>query len=367
MIEERVYQIALTRVKSLGPVRQRKLIEYFGSAKACFQSSEVELSSVEGIGSLAARNIMNFNGFEKIQIEYDELSSKGLQIHFFSDDSFPNRLRYCSDAPNLIYSLGSINFNKERFVSIVGTRRATNYGKRTVKKLLEELSEHKINLVSGLAYGIDIYAHREALKYDMQNIAVVAHGLDRVYPNEHRQTVKSMISNGGVISEYGFGVKPDKEHFPERNRIIAGLADATIVIESKRKGGALITAEIADGYHRDVFAVPGKTEDPLSEGCNFLIKKNKAQLIEKADDLLRAMNWIQESNKKKLGTQKKLFVSLSRKEEEIIAFLQKSGPCHSEEIARELSTTVGMLALQMLELEMSGLVRSHPGSIYSLC
>jgi DNA processing protein len=366
-VEERVFQLALTRVRSLGPVRQRKLIEQFGSAKQIFESTLSEISAVNGIGRLAASKIKSYKQFEGLRVELEEAKAKGLDIHFYTDDSYPNRLRFCADAPNLLYSIGNIDLNKERFVSIVGTRRATNYGKRMVKKLIEQLSEHRVNLVSGLAFGIDIYAHREALKYSIQNIAVVAHGLDRIYPNEHRQSVKSMLANGGLISEYPFGVKPDKEHFPERNRIIAGLTDATVVVESKKKGGAMITAEIADGYHRDVFAVPGKTEDALSQGCNFLIKKNRAHLLEDANDLLDIMNWRDQNETKKQGTQKKLFVSLTKKDEQILAFLKENGTSHTEEIARSLNTTTSKLALQMLELEMNGLVRSHPGSLYSFC
>ncbi len=367
MSDERIYQLALTRVKGLGPIRQKKLIEHFTTASSVFQASVKELSELEGLGQIAARKIKKFSAFDAVEKDLVEIDKRGISTHFYTDKSYPNRLRFCDDSPVLLYSSGNIDFNREKFVAIVGTRRATNYGKRMLESILEGLSSAGITLVSGLAYGIDIHAHISALKYDIQNIAVLAHGLDKVYPDSHASALKKMAKKGGAVSEYTLGVKPDRENFPERNRIIAGLADATIVVESKRQGGAMITAEIADGYHRDVFAVPGKIEDPLSAGCNYLIKRNKAHLLESAEDLLRLMNWKEFEKRKKLGAQKKLFVQLSSRDEQILSFLKEKGTCHNEEIAGLLGVSPSQLALHMLELEMNGLVRSHPGGLYSIC
>jgi len=364
-VNEQVFQIALTRIKGLGPIRQKRLLDHFIDASGIFNASSNALREPEGIGELAFRAIESFKGFTAIEKELELLSDKNIETHFYTDESYPNRLRFCVDAPILLYTVGKMDFNKQRFVGIVGTRKASNYGKRMVRKLLEELSSLNITLVSGLAYGIDINAHRTALDYDMQNIAVLAHGLQRVYPTEHRECLKQMAANGGAITEYPYGVIPNRENFPERNRIIAGLCDALVLVESKKKGGAMITAELADSYNRDVFAVPGKTEDTLSRGCNFLIKRQKAHMLEDPQDLIRQMNWIPSSKKKKV--QKQLFVPMGKNEEKIVSFLSEQGTSHLEEIAQGIKLNSTQIALHLLELEINGVIRSMPGSIYALC
>jgi DNA processing protein len=290
-----LYKIALSIIPGIGGILARNVVAYVGSVEGVFTESLKSLQKIPGIGEINAQRIRDKNIFKNalkkkfVCIEKNEIDV----LFFIRIKFFPRRLKTCTDAPVLLYTKGNLDLNEHRIVSIVGTRNATNYGKLVCEELIQKFSErnYKILIVSGLAYGIDIQAHKSALKYNLPTAGVIAHGLDKIYPSLHAETARKMLENGGLVSDFPSGTKIDPSNFIRRNRIIAGLADATIVVESASKGGALITAEIASSYNRDVFAFPGRAGDVYSKGCNQLIRNSGANLMESIDDLEYFMGW----------------------------------------------------------------------------
>jgi DNA processing protein len=359
-----IYKIALTFIKNVGHVTAKHLLGHFGTAEAIFKASKSQLMQVPGIGELTANQIKSSEALKLAGEQLHFIEKHNIQVLFFLDANFPRRLRDCFDAPILLYYKGTADLNHPRILSIVGTRKATPYGKLLCKQLAETLKPHDVLIVSGLAYGIDVAAHQESLNLQIPTIGVLGHGLDRLYPHLHKQIAQRMLKNGGLLTEFPLNTIPDKENFPKRNRIIAGLSDATIIVEATSKGGALITAEIANSYNRDVFAFPGRTIDEYSEGCNFLIKTNRAGLLNHPKDLLYYLGW-DDAPAGGANTQLTIPVGLKEEELQILKILQHA-PALVDEIALKTNLQQSKLAIHLLSLEMQGLLTALPGKVYRL-
>ena len=362
--DQLLYQIAITQIPGIGTRLAKQLIIKCGSAKAVFKESIKALSQINSINQNLARNIKNYDQFSVCEKEINFIQKHTISTRFFQDEDYPFRLKFCSDGPLLLFGKGNIEWNPKRALSIVGTRRASAYGKKQCNSIINDLESTKLTIISGMAYGIDICAHRAAVKNNIATLAVVAHGLDRIYPSVHRNTLIEMMEMGGVISEFPSGTNPDRENFPKRNRIIAGLSDATLVIESGAKGGSMITADIAASYNRDVFAIPGNNGSPMSEGCNYLIHCQKAGLIRHAADIKKIMNWV---DKKKVNSmQTALFVDLDEEEKSIVSFLHHSGASGIDDICLNIDFPMSKTSVLLLNLEFKGMVQSLPGKVYQL-
>ena len=359
-----IHKIALTMIKNVGHITAKNLLTHFLDPEAIFGASKEELMKVPGVGSQTAALILGKEAMVKAKIQLEFIKKYQVQALFLTDDNYPFRLKNCADAPVLLYYRGNADLNHPRIISVVGTRNATAYGRLICKQLAETLAGYEVLIVSGLAYGIDVAAHQESLQNGIPTVGVLAHGLDRMYPQTHSHIAKKMVLNGGLLTEFPSLTNPDKENFPKRNRIIAGISDATIVVEAASKGGALITADIANSYHRDVFAFPGRINDLSSEGCNFLIKTNRAGLISHARDLAYYLGW--ELCKEEAATASSNFpVELTVEEQQILQVLRDSAIA-IDELALRLDIPKGKLALYLLNLEMQGILTSLPGKLYQL-
>ena len=367
MINEQLkYQIAITLIPGVGPVLARNLISYCGGVEAVFREKEKYLLKIPDIGPVTAKEIANHNVFEIAEKECLYIDKHSISTYFFLDDGYPKRLRNCNDAPVLLFFKGDFDFNCQRILAVVGTRKASEYGKEICEQLITDLVPFDVSIVSGLAYGIDICAHKSALKNDVSTIAVLAHGLDRIYPGSHKIVADKMLADGGLLTEYITGTNPDKENFPTRNRIVAGISDAVIVIEAAHRGGALITADIALSYNRDVFAVPGRANDHYSRGCNQFIKTNKAGLIESASDIAYNMGWQTSEEKPKSQPQQKLFVELTADENAIVQLLNQHTQLDIDTISSLGNIPISKMSSALLSLEFNGILKSLPGKIYQL-
>jgi len=359
-----LHQIGITLIPGVGDINGRKLISYCGGVEAVFKEKKEALLKIPGIGSSTVNSIVSQSVLKRAEEEIAFIEKHRISPLFYLDKSFPRRLSHCADAPLMVYYKGNTDLNSGKVVSIVGTRRATDYGRRICNEIVEELASLDILIVSGLAYGIDTCSHKAALKNDLNTVGVLAHGLDRLYPADNRNLAKEMGNHGGLLTEFMSKTNPDRENFPKRNRIVAGLADAVIVIESAARGGALITAGIANSYNRDVFAVPGKLHSKYSEGCNMLIKTNRAALMQSAADVILMMQWQPES--KKPAKQRKLFVELSPDQEKIVEILKENKETHIDTITVKSGFTGSKIAAVLLNLEFEGVVNSLPGKMYRL-
>jgi DNA processing protein len=365
MTEEKVYQIALSMVPGIGDVNARKLVSYCGSASEIFQKNRNKLSGIPGIGTYTARAILNFKDFDRAEEEVKACEIADIDILFYTDKDYPYKLKQAPDSPVILYYKGEHVLNTDKIVSIVGTRNATAYGKEFVEELVKGLQGHQALIVSGLAYGIDIHAHKMALASGLSTIGVMASGLDIVYPYAHKGIATEMTKSGGLLSETPLGIKPEAHFFPARNRIIAGLADAVVVVEAAERGGALITAEIANSYSRDVFALPGNLSRPFSKGCNNLIKQNKAHLITGIADMEYIMNW-QEGTGSNKPEQKVLdFSSLDDNEQNIMKVLMENeAGLLIDDLSWRSQVPLNRLAASLLNLEFKGFVKPMPGKKY---
>ncbi len=362
------YQIGISLIPGIGPVLARNLIAWTGGVEEVFKEKEKNLAKIPGIGSALASAIKDADVLDRAEEEIEFVSKNNIQPLFFTDDRYPHRLSHCNDAPLMLFMKGDAEFDLRPVLSIVGTRRATEQGKMICEKFVKELSERypDVLIVSGLAYGIDICAHRSALKNGLDTVSVVAHGLDRIYPYVHRNVAKDMIGNGGaVVTEFLSGTNPDRHNFVQRNRIVAGMADAVVVVESGIKGGALITARIASSYNRDVLAFPGRPVDDLSRGCNYLIKKNIAALIEDVTDLEYALGWESKVKNRDEPTQRKIFTEFgSDEEEELYKILTEEKELTASELSIKSRLPVSKVNALLLNLEFEGLVKSLPGNAF---
>lgn len=359
-----VYKIALTQIPNIGPVLAKNLLSYCGSAEAVFKEKEYRLLKIPGIGKKYAQSILGFKDFSKAEKEFEFVQQNNINLLFFSDEGYPQHLKQLNDAPLLLYTKGEFSFNTNYMVGIVGTRNATEQGKEICQQIVADLKAYNVTIVSGLAYGIDVTAHKSALKNTIPTIAVLAHGLDTIYPSQNKSTADKMLSNGAWVTEYPSNTTPDRENFPSRNRIVAGICDAIIVIETDLKGGSMITANIAFSYSRDVFAIPSPPNAPKAKGCNWLIKNNKAALIESGNDVAEMMCWEKDASQVKPKTFT-LPSNLSADEEQIFKVL-KDNSLGIDSIALKTELTINKVSLVLLELELKGLVKSLPGKVYKL-
>jgi DNA processing protein len=320
---------------------------------------------MEGIGSIRADCIKKFNNFQRCEDEMKFIEKYKITPLFLTDKNYPQRLLHCYDSPTLLYYRGNANLNHSKIISIVGTRNYSEYGKLITEKLIAELEQENILIVSGLAFGIDTIAHKAALKNNLLTLGVLGHGLDRIYPIQNKTLAKQLITKGGLLTEFMSDTIPDKQNFPKRNRIVAGICDAVLVIESGIKGGSLITAELANSYNKDVFAIPGRLTDTKSDGCNHLIKTNKASLLTCAIDLLEIMNWT-ESKKISKKKQPELFIELTDNEKIIFDLLQKQESIQIDQLHFKSGLSSGLVAEALLSLEMQGIILSIPGKVFKL-
>ncbi|MGN6166375.1 MAG: DNA-processing protein DprA [Flavisolibacter sp.] len=365
MTNELLYQLALTLIPNIGDVQAKLLLQHFGSASSVFKAKQSELDKIEGIGLVRAKSIKEFDDFHLAEEEIKFIEKYKIKTFFLTDAAYPQRLLNCYDSPTILFFKGTADLNVSKIVGIVGTRNYTDYGKQFTENFVKDLSEQQVLIVSGLALGIDAFAHKAALKNNLPTVGVVGHGLDKIYPSVNTNLAKDMIKHdGGLLSEFFSGTKPDKHNFPLRNRIVAGLCDATVVIETNIKGGSMITAKLADAYNRDVFAVPGRTTDNKSSGCNHLIKNNKAILLTDANELLEVMGWTEKKAKQK--KQKELFIELSAEEKQIVHLLQQKEAVHIDEINLSSGLNSSAVAAAILNLELQGVVGSMPGKMYKL-
>jgi DNA processing protein len=359
-----IYKIACSNLFGIGPVRAAQIISKIGSADELFINSIKTIWQETGISKSLLKAMKREEALELAENQYNYNLKHDIDSHFFLDKNYPRRLKQCGDPPIIIYSKGKMDLNQNKIVSIVGTRNLTNYGSKILHELIESLKNEQIQVISGLAYGVDILAHRLCVEHGLETIGVLGHGLDRIYPFKHRSTALEMMENGGLITEFMINTNPDRENFPMRNRIVAGMADATIVIESEIKGGSIITAELANDYSRDVFAYPGDVDRPFSEGCNDLIRKQKAHLITRGDDFLTFMNW-KESNKKQVQ-QKQLFHDLNQEEERIVYLLESESELHTDVLCMKSGITPSQMNVHLFNLEMANVIQQLPGKRFKL-
>lgn len=365
MQEEVRHQLALTLIPHIGDVLLKKLLARFGSAGAVFKAAKYELENITEIGAVRAAAIRKFNGYGRVDKEIAFMEKYGIRPVFYTGADYPERLRHCPDSPVLLYYKGNADLNAARIVSVVGTRAPGEYGKTVCMQLVEQLAVHNVTVISGMAYGIDIIAHQTSLQHETPTIGVLAHGLDRLYPPSHKATAARMLDNGGLLTEFMSGTQPDRQNFPRRNRIVAGLADATIVVESGINGGSLITADIANSYNRDVFAIPGRIGDPHAAGCHHLIRTHRAALITGAEDIITSMGW-EEQQRVSPPAQQQLFVELSNDEQHITSLFCGAADKHIDEIRRESYLPVSQVNSLIFQLEMHHVLKSLPGQKYQL-
>lgn len=363
---ESIYRLALTQVPQIGNVLARALSDQFENAESIFKASKKKLTEVEGISDIKAGCIKNFTEFETCERELKFLEKNGIQLLFLTDEKYPKRLLNCYDPPTVLFYKGTANLNSSRIINIIGTRNPTDYGKQLTEKLVEQLGTHNLLVVSGMAFGIDSQAHKSCVKYNTPTVGVLAHGMDTLYPQENAKLARNMLDQGGgLLTEFWSGTKPDKHNFPTRNRVVAGLCDATIVVESDVKGGSIITAELAIGYNRDVFAFPGRASDLKSRGCNDLIRRNKAALITNGDELLEAMNWLPLPEKKP-KIQRSLFIELSPAEKVVADLLNENENLHIDDLNFKSGLNASITAGALLSLELQGVIVRLPGKIYKM-
>jgi DNA processing protein len=362
-MEKRIYEIALSLLNGIGPVKAKAMVNHAGSAELVFKEKDRILGLIPGIGSATIKSLNKKECLLKAEQELSFIEKFKLGYYYYQDELYPHKLKFCDDGPLVLFTKGNVNFNQKN-IAVVGTRKATNYGKNLTRDLIAQLAEYEIQVVSGLAYGIDIEAHKAALNNELSTLAVLGHGLDLIYPAAHKSTAKQMLERGGLVTEFVSKSPGDTSNFPKRNRVVAGLCDATVVVESAISGGSLITANLANDYNRDVFAFPGNVDQEYSKGCNMLIQRDKAHLITCAADLVRIMGW--EEKEKNPVIQPQLFPELNDEEDKIVSILREKGETEIDTISFLSELSSGNLSVHLFNLELKGLVRVMPGKKYSL-
>uniref|UniRef100_UPI004049DF3D DNA-processing protein DprA n=1 Tax=Flavobacterium sp. TaxID=239 RepID=UPI004049DF3D len=356
--------LALLKTEGVGDIFAKKLISHFGSAEAIFKSGRNNIVAIDGVGERIYANLQNSINFKKAAQELDFIKKENIEVLYYQDSKYPERLKHCIDGPVLLFSTGNIDLNKQKIISIVGTRNMTNYGGDFCKNLLKDLVPFNPIIVSGFAYGVDIFAHTQAMDLGLQTIGVLAHGMNQIYPKNHKRYVQKMEQNGGFLTEFWSDSNPDRENFIRRNRIVAGISEATIVIESAEKGGSIITANLANDYNRDVFAVPGRVTDTFSQGANLLIKTQRANLLQSAKDLVYILNWETKQPGKMKTVQKQLFVEMNPDEQLIYDYLFKTGKELLDIVALECEMPVYKISSLLIQMELKGLIRPLPGKYF---
>lgn len=367
--EELIYSIALTLVPGIGHIWAKKLVESVGSAADVFRLRRELPERLPGVSRRVVEALDCPQAISRAESESEFIRRNRIQYFTYHDEAYPSRLRECEDAPVVLFFKGNTNLNASRIINMVGTRHATDYGAQICTTFLRELKAlyPDVLVVSGLAYGIDIHTHREALVNELPTVGVLAHGLDRIYPHLHRKTAVDMLERGGLLTEFLSGTNPDRHNFVSRNRIVAGMCDATIVVESAEKGGSLITADIAGSYHRDCFAFPGRSTDEYSKGCNQLIRDNKAALITSAEDFVTAIGW-SKANRSDVSAhvQRNLFPDLTEEEQHIVDILTRLGDLQINVLVVEADIPIYKVSALLFQLEMKGVVRVMAGGMYRL-
>ncbi|MFA6152353.1 MAG: DNA-processing protein DprA [Chitinophagaceae bacterium] len=364
--EEDIYhRIALNFASGIGHKYAAALIEGFGSAKDVLSAPLKQLLKIEGMGEIRAKAIKDLSVFELAEKEMAFITAKNIQVLTQENPDYPQRFLECTDAPQLLFYKGIAKLNKSKNIAVIGTRKNTEYGQRLTNDLIDGLSKiPDVNIISGLAHGIDTIAHKAALKNNFETIGVLGHGLNTIYPAANSNLAKEMLEQGGLLTEFPAESKVEKGNFPARNRIVAGISDVTIIVESDIKGGALITGYIANSYNREVAAFPGRAYDSKSSGTNMMIRKNLASLITSADDLLDLMGW--QKQKKQATVQTQLMLHLSEEEKSIIEILQEKDTTHADELQKRTNMGSSQLASCLLMLEMQGLIKTLPGKHYRM-
>jgi DNA processing protein len=358
------HKIALSLIPGIGDINARKLVSHIGNVEGVFSESYRTLIKIPGIGINLARSVCDKSYLETAEKEAEYVTKNNIKTFFYLDDDYPYRLRQCDDSPVIFYFKGCCDLNASKILSMVGTRNATALGKELCEKIISGLAEGHSDLiiVSGLAYGIDVASHKAALANNLQTIGVLAHGFKTTYPSVHKSTAHEIEKKGGLITDFLSDALPERNNFIKRNRIIAGLSDATLVVESGIKGGALITADIAGSYNRDVFAIPGRPGDQWSSGCNNLIKNNKAALIENSEDIEYFLKW--EPSGTKIPVQRTLFNELTNSEKIIYEEVNRNGEMNIDQLCRIVDMPVYKLSALLLQMEFNGLIKCFPGNLY---
>lgn len=362
--EELLAILRLQATPKIGDILAKKLIKTIGCASQVFKENKNSLLKIDGIGTQLVSNIKNEIYLKKAEVELNYVEKTNTEYIYYLNDAYPKKLQHCIDAPILLFKDGNIDLTNPKIISIVGTRNITSYGRSFCEELINDLSTYNPIIVSGFAYGVDICAHKNAFKNELQTIGVLAHGLDEIYPKTHKEYIHETNKNGGFLTEFWHNERPLRENFLKRNRIVAGISQATIVIESAEKGGSLVTADIANSYNKDVFAVPGKVNDIYSKGCNNLIKRNKAHLLNTAEDIITMLNW--DIQKKTKPIQTALFISLDENEQKIHTYLQQNGKQLFDVIALDCNIPVYQLSAILMQMELKGVIKPHPGKLFEV-
>lgn len=364
MLSELEYKIALTKIPYIGHGTARLLVQHCGGVEAIFHTSKKALAKIPRVSTRIIDAISAADPEALSASEVAFVKRHDIRLLFFTDSDYPERLRPHSDAPMALYYKGNADLNAERTVAIVGTRKPTDYGRQVCEQLVQDLQQYKVTIFSGLAYGIDIAAHQKCLSLQVPTVGVLGHGLDQIYPAAHKETASRMLANGGLLTQFGPGLGPDRVHFPMRNKVVAGLSDLVIVVETARKGGSMITAEMAAGYNKDVFAVPGRIGDKYSKGANHLIKAHKANLVESAQDIAYVMRWEQTETMRQRQTE--LFAELNEQERQVVQIIGNNDNIHIDQLTFETALSNSQIAALVLELEFKGVVKAMPGKRFAL-
>jgi len=362
--QQDLYKLALGFIPNIGAVSAKNLISYCGGIEAVFEAKKTQLKAAPGIGDKRADDIISGSSqaLKKAEAELKRLQGRNIELIFYLDENYPKKLNNYIDSPLLLYAKGNMKLDVPRTVAIVGTRKITQYGIMECEKLVTGLKDYGCTIISGLAYGVDSVAHRKSVELNVPTIGVLGHGMNQLYPAANRELAAKMLKNGGMLTEYALETKPDKENFPKRNRVIAGLADVVIIIESARSGGSMITAEYANNYNKDVFAVPGRSGDTMSEGCNLLIKSHRAHLCDTVDDIAYIMRWDKETQ----GTQMELVLDLEPEEKLLIDLIKENPNIGLDTLHYKTKKPLGQITSLLLNLEFKGLVKPLPGKKYIL-
>ncbi len=363
---ELLQHLSLTMIPQVGDVQIGILLKHFGSAASVLSASAKALEEVPGIGTVRAASIRNCHVQQRVEAEWRFIQKNHIKVLVKGNQGYPSKLEHCMDAPHVLFYKGSSDLLNKRVVSVVGTRSPSQYGKDRVVELMAVLGQYNVMVVSGLAYGIDTVVHKEALNNTLETIGVLGHGLDQLYPHANKALAADMLQQGGLLSEFMQGIQPEKQNFPKRNRIVAGMADAVVVVESGSKGGSLITADIANSYNKDVLAYPGRATDPSSKGCNQLIRNHKANLITCGQDLVEFMNWAEDQHQSS-KVQHAMKASLSDEENVILSIISHHDPCPIDLLTNLSGLNPGLVSAHVLSLEMVGLITSLPGKLYGIC
>lgn len=358
-----LYALALQHVPNIGDITAKRLISHCGSAEAVLKEKKQNLVKIGGIGSFLLSALFKKNHLKEAEKEIDFINNNNIKVTYYKDKSYPDKLKHCIDGPILLFQSGNIDLDNKHIISIVGTRKVTSNGIAFCESLIEELAPFNPIIVSGMAYGTDITVHKLAVKNNLQTIGCLAHGLNTIYPKVHKKYMVDIEKNGGFFTDFWSTDKLDRNNFLKRNRVIAGLSEATIVIESAKKGGSLVTADIANSYNRDVFAVPGRTTDSQSVGCNDLIKHQKAHMLSTPLDVPYILNWQLNENEKG-AVQKQLFVELDTAEKTIYNYLKENEKQQLDVIAINCNMPIFKVASILLTMELKGVIRPLPGKLF---